>query len=201
MFFVRQATMIAMAPAISRVLPRLKSSCLSGNSISGTKIAVNTAGGTKRSPCATSSGGTQAGLVLGKQLFGLPFEIIGISVSEPAAQMVARVYRAARESAALIGADPVPESAITVLDSYIGAGYGKLDVRTAEAIRTVARLDGVLLDPVYTGKAMAGLIDLVRQHRWQAGQSVVFLHTGGIPALFAYWDALAGRPGNDQKQT
>jgi D-cysteine desulfhydrase family pyridoxal phosphate-dependent enzyme len=144
--------------------------------------------------CATSSGGTQAGLVLGKVFFDLPFEVVGISVSEPAAPMAAKVARFANEAAALIGAAPVPPAAINVLDDYIGAGYGRLDKRTSEAIRTVASLDGVLLDPVYTGKAMAGLLDLAHQGRWKAGQSIVFLHTGGIPALFAYWDALSNRP-------
>jgi D-cysteine desulfhydrase family pyridoxal phosphate-dependent enzyme len=143
--------------------------------------------------CATSSGGTQAGLALGKCLFDLPFEVIGISVSEPASKMAAQVAHYASESAALIGAAPVPASAITVLDDYIGAGYGRLDQRTADAIRMVASLEGVLLDPVYTGKAMAGLLDLAQRHRWNAGDVVVFLHTGGIPALFAYWDALASR--------
>lgn len=145
--------------------------------------------------CATSSGGTQAGLALGKQLYDLPFEIVGISVNEPADKMAATVARYAAAAAALIDVPPVPVEAVTVLDEYVGAGYGKLDLRTAEAIRMVARLDGVVLDPVYTGKAMAGLLDLVHQHRWKPGQAVVFLHTGGVPALFAYWDALARRNG------
>jgi D-cysteine desulfhydrase family pyridoxal phosphate-dependent enzyme len=140
--------------------------------------------------CASSSGGTQAGLVLGKALFDLPFEVVGISVADPADRMVATIARFASAAAALIDAPPIAPSAVTVLDDYVGAGYGKLDWRTAEAIRTVANLEGVLLDPVYTGKAMAGLLDQARQHRWKAGESIVFLHTGGIPALFAYWDAL-----------
>jgi D-cysteine desulfhydrase family pyridoxal phosphate-dependent enzyme len=143
--------------------------------------------------CATSSGGTQAGLVLGKTLFDLPFDIVGISVGEPADKMVATVARFASDAAVLVDAAPIPAADITVVDDYIGGGYGKLDLRTVEAIRTVASLEGVLLDPVYTGKAMAGLLDLAHQHRWKAGESVVFLHTGGIPALFAYWDALGRR--------
>ena len=145
--------------------------------------------------CASSSGGTQAGLVLGKSLYNLPFEIVGISVSETAETMVGRVSRATSDAAALLGVGPVSASAITVLDGYVGSGYGKLDERTVEAIRTIARLEGILLDPVYTGKAMAGLLDLAQQRRWKSGQAVVFLHTGGIPALFAYWEALANRPG------
>jgi L-cysteate sulfo-lyase len=144
--------------------------------------------------CATSSCGTQAGLLLGKRLYKLPFDIIGISVGEPAARLIPTVARVANEAARLLEADPVPESAVTVLDDYIGPGYGKVDAATVTAIRAVASLEGILLDPVYTGKAMAGLIDLVRQGRWEK-EEIVFVHTGGVPALFAYWEALGTRAG------
>ncbi len=141
--------------------------------------------------CATGSAGTQAGLLLGKHLFDLPFEIIGISVRPPAEEAVALLARVVSEAAELVGAKPVPESELVVLDDYVGPGYGVLDEPTIEAIRTVASLEGVLLDPVYTGKAMAGLLDLARRGTWKPGDEVVFLHTGGIPALFAYWEALS----------
>lgn len=140
--------------------------------------------------CASSSGGTQAGLVLGKALFRLPFDIIGISVGPPARELAATVARLTAEAAALLEADPVPVAEITVLDGYAGPGYGQVDAQTVEAIRTMARLEGILLDPVYTGKAMAGLLDLVRRGTWREGEAVAFLHTGGIPALFAYWETL-----------
>jgi len=143
--------------------------------------------------CASSSGGTQAGLVLGKALFDLPFEVVGISVNEPADKLAPAIARVASAAAELIEVDPISPAAVTVLDDYVGEGYGKLDWRTVEAIRMVARLEGVVLDPVYTGKAMAGLLDLAHRHRWKAGDSVVFLHTGGVPALFAYWDVLGRR--------
>ncbi len=147
--------------------------------------------------CATSSCGTQAGLVLGRALDHLPFEVVGISVGEPAANLARVVARLASEAAELLGAAPVPEDEVTVLDGYAGPGYGRLDPATIETIRRVASLEGILLDPVYTGKAMTGLLDLARRGRWKERETVVFLHTGGIPALFAYWEVL-GSAGDQQ---
>jgi len=146
--------------------------------------------------CASSSCGTQAGLVLAKALYNLPFEVIGISVGEPTEVLVPRVADFASQAAALLEVDPTPRFDITVLDDYTGPGYGKVDPPTVEAIRAVAGLEGILLDPVYTGKAMAGLLDLARQGRWRTGEAVAFLHTGGIPALFAYWETLGARSGS-----
>ncbi len=146
--------------------------------------------------CVTSSGATQAGLLLGQRLFRLPFQVIGVAVSEATA--ASEVARLASEAAALLEAEPVPEEAVLLLRDYIGPGYGRVDGRTVEAVRLVARLEGVLVDPVYTGKAMAGLLDQVRKGRWQPGEAVVFLHTGGIPALFAYGDALNVRVGIEE---
>ena len=165
-----------------------------GYVLAARELALQTEGRTPAAVvCATSSGGTQAGLVLGRALFDLPFEIVGISVAEPAAKAAAAVAQVASAAAALLESAAIPPDTVTVLDDYIGEGYGKLDRRTIEAIRLVASLEGVLLDPVYTGKAMAGLLDLAHRHRWKSGDEVVFLHTGGIPAIFAYWDALARR--------
>ncbi|MGB9722827.1 MAG: 1-aminocyclopropane-1-carboxylate deaminase/D-cysteine desulfhydrase [Chloroflexia bacterium] len=140
--------------------------------------------------CATSSCGTQAGLVLGRALYRLPWEVVGISVGEPATDLARTVARLASEAAERLGIPPIPEDEVIVLDGYAGPGYGRMDPATAETIRRVASLEGILLDPVYTGKAMAGLLDLARRGRWEKGETVVFLHTGGIPALFAYWEAL-----------
>ncbi len=148
--------------------------------------------------CATSSCGTQAGLVLGKVLYNLPFDVIGISVSEPAAKQVPTVARFASAGASLLGAGPVSAAAVTVLDGYVGPGYGKVNAATVEAIRTMASLEGVLLDPVYTGKAMAALLDLVKKGTWKPYEAIVFLHTGGIPALFAYREALGVRAGTEE---
>lgn len=144
---------------------------------------------------ATSSGGTQAGLLAGKLLYDLPLEVVGISVGGPASRIAAVVSRIATGTSALLGGGPVHPEQVVVYDQYIGPGYGRVDARTVEAVRTVARLEGVLLDPVYTGKAMAGLIDLSRQGVWKKGERVIFLHTGGLPALFAYGEALGVRVG------
>ncbi len=149
--------------------------------------------------CATSSCGTQAGLVLGCALDHLPWEVVGISVGEPAANLARTVARLASEGAELLGAAPIPEDEVTVLDGYAGPGYGRLDSTTTETIRRVASLEGILLDPVYTGKAMAGLLDQARRGRWKKGEAVVFLHTGGIPALFAYWEALGSAGGQEHE--
>ncbi len=166
-----------------------------GYVLAAREIAQQMAGHPPRAVlCASSSGGTQAGLLLGQRLFHLPFEVIGIAVGHPAARVAPRVAAVATAAAALLDTEPVPESAVLIRDEYIGPGYGQLDAATVAAIRTVAELEGILLDPVYTGKAMAGLLDMARRGQWKAGEAIVFLHTGGTPALFAYWDALAGRP-------
>lgn len=171
-----------------------------GYVLAAREIAQQTAGHPPRAVlCASSSGGTQAGLLLGQRLYHLPFEVIGIAVGQPAAQMVPKVAALATAAAALLDADPVPESAVVIRDEYIGLGYGQLDAATAAAIRTVASMEGILLDPVYTGKAMAGLLDMARGGQWKAGERVVFLHTGGVPALFAYWDALVGHRNNEKR--
>lgn len=140
--------------------------------------------------CASGSGGTQAGLVLGEAALDQSFEVHGISVrsaAEPQRQAVARL---ASEGAALVGMASVRPDAILVHDNYVGAGYGALTEGSREAIHLAARTEGILTDPVYTGKALAGLIGEARSGRWRADQDVVFVHTGGAPALFAYNEAL-----------
>ena len=135
---------------------------------------------------ASSSGGTQAGLVVGKNLYGYRGRLLGISIEEPAADLQALVADLAKGTAALLGeAMTFPESDILVNADYLGAGYGVMGEREMEAIDLFARLEGLLLDPVYTGRAAAGLIDLIRQGFFQSGQQVLFWHTGGSPALFA----------------
>jgi L-cysteate sulfo-lyase len=80
---------------------------------------------------------------------------------------------------------------LNVTEDYVGDGYGILTRGCLEAITLLARTEGILLDPSYSGKSMAGMIDHIRQQRWHAGQEIVFLHTGGTPALFAYNEQLA----------
>ena len=141
---------------------------------------------------ASGSGGTQAGLLVALQASGAAVPVIGISVSEPRAELEATVAELAARTAALLGTAAPPRPAVEVQDGYIGADYGLPTAGMREAVRLCAGLEGLFLDPVYTGKAMAGLIDLVRQRRFTADQTVVFIHTGGTPALFSYLDALTG---------
>ncbi len=134
----------------------------------------------------SSSGGTQAGMVLGARLYGYTGRILGISVDEPAQVLKARVARLATEAAEHLGERLVfqPED-IQVDDHYLGAGYGIPGELEREALHLFARQEAILLDPVYTARAAAGMIDLIRSGLLQSGQSVLFWHTGGTPALFA----------------
>lgn len=138
---------------------------------------------------ATSSGGTQAGMILGAHLAGLAptSRMLGISVDSPATALVAKVTRLANAGADLLGLEwQIDPAAVLVNDDYIGAGYAVVGDQEREAIRLMARHEGILLDPVYTGRAFAGLIDLIRQSELTTGQRVLFWHTGGTAALFAF---------------
>lgn len=83
----------------------------------------------------------------------------------------------------------IPRDAVICYDEYVGTGYSVPTAGMAEAVRLLARTEGILLDPVYTGKAMAGLVDLIRKGHFRKDQKVLFIHTGGSPALYAYLDA------------
>lgn len=142
---------------------------------------------------ASSSGGTQAGLVAGARLLGYSGRILGISVDEPARVLRPRVADLAREVCARLGTpQAIPADEVWVEDAYAAPGYGVLTAREVEAIHTFARLEGLLLDPVYTGRAAGGLLDLARQGVFPPGSTVLFWHTGGTPGLFAtrYRDGL-----------
>lgn len=136
------------------------------------------------------TGGTLAGILLGVDALRLKWHVHGISVAKEGAWEstgVPSYKQLAREAAALLGLElRLSRDHCKILYEYVGSSYGTVTPECADAIRTVARSDGILLDPVYTGKAMAGLIDLVRTGRIAKGQTVVFLHTGGAPALFAH---------------
>jgi D-cysteine desulfhydrase family pyridoxal phosphate-dependent enzyme len=135
---------------------------------------------------ASSSGGTQAGLVLGGRQTGFRGRILGISVDEPAQTLQQRVAALVEQAAVLNGEMlAIAPEEILVNDSYCAAGYGVLQPTEIEAIRSFARADGILLDPVYTGRAAAGLIDLIRTGFFRRDETVLFWHTGGTPALFA----------------
>jgi D-cysteine desulfhydrase family pyridoxal phosphate-dependent enzyme len=134
----------------------------------------------------SSSGGTQAGLVVGARLFGCSAQVLGISVDEEEGVLQARVAKLAAQTADLLGESIVfqPQE-ILVNASYLGGGYGVMGDPEREAIQLFARNEGILLDPVYTGRAAAGMIDLARRGFFKPGQRVLFWHTGGSPALFA----------------
>ena len=135
---------------------------------------------------ATSSGGTQAGLAAGKALFEFGGQILGISVDEEAGAFKEAVARLAKDVTILLdNAKDITTDDILVNDDYLGGGYAVMGAPEREAIHLFARHEGLLVDPVYTGRAAAGLIDLVRQGFFSPEETVLFWHTGGQPALFA----------------
>jgi L-cysteate sulfo-lyase len=136
---------------------------------------------------ASSSGGTQAGMVVGAQAAGLSTRILGISVDKDAPALRRTVYDLALLTAAHHGVPlELTMDDIHVNADYTGAGYGVMGPPERDAIRLVAATEGLVLDPVYTGRAMAGLIDLIRRGSFTRDETVLFWHTGGAPALFAY---------------
>lgn len=141
---------------------------------------------------ATGSAGTQAGLVAGLHAMSSPMRVLGIGVRNPREKQEANVLALARATAVYMGIErEVPASAVEANCDYVGAGYGRPTPGMVEAVQIVARTEGIFLDPVYSGKGMAGLIDLVRNGTFTKGQKVVFLHTGGATGLFGYVDAFA----------
>jgi 1-aminocyclopropane-1-carboxylate deaminase/D-cysteine desulfhydrase-like pyridoxal-dependent ACC family enzyme len=136
---------------------------------------------------ASGSRGTQAGLTLGAKWRGVPYEVYGVAVSGGESWKRERARRIANEAAALAGLDTRVSDADLVTDQgYIGAGYGLATPECLEAIHLLAEQEGILLDPVYTAKAMACLIDHARRGVLDPASAIVFLHTGGVPALFAH---------------
>lgn len=136
---------------------------------------------------ATGSAGTQAGLVTGLKGLNSDIPVLGIGVRAPREQQEANVLKLARETAAKVGLpDIVDDKDVVANCDYVGPGYGLPADSTIEAIQMLARIEGILLDPVYSGKGMAGLIGLIRDGVYKKGQTVVFLHTGGSSALFGY---------------
>lgn len=137
---------------------------------------------------ATSSGGTQAGLVAACRLLGLRTRIIGVAADGPTEGIHAQVRANIDGLAPLLKLDQQAVqrgASIEIDDRFIGAGYAIPTEGSREAIELVARTEAIFLDPVYTGKAMAGLIAYVRQQRFTEGQTVLFWHTGGQVGLFA----------------
>ncbi|MDZ4364032.1 D-cysteine desulfhydrase [Brevundimonas sp.] len=141
---------------------------------------------------ATGSAGTHAGLVAGLAVMGADIPVLGIGVRAPKARQEANVLKLAQQTAALLGRPDAVTAQMVVADcDYVGEGYGLVDEAVIEALKLAARTDAILLDPVYTGKAMKGLIALARAGRFQA-ETVVFLHTGGAQGLFGYQGEIEG---------
>jgi L-cysteate sulfo-lyase len=135
---------------------------------------------------ASSSGGTQAGLVAGAKLFNFKGKVLGISVDEPERELKEKVASLATATTDVLEEkiNILPDD-ILVNDDYLGAGYGIMGAPEIDAIRLFARTEGLLLDPVYTGRAAAGMIDLVRQGFFKPTETVLFWHTGGTPVIFS----------------
>ncbi len=135
---------------------------------------------------ATGSAGTHAGLVAGLAVMGADIPVLGIGVRAPKDKQEANVFKLAEETAALLGQPGRVTREMVVADcDYVGEGYGLIDQGVIDALTLAARLDGIVLDPVYAGKAMKGLIALARAGQFK-GETVVFLHTGGAQGLFGY---------------
>jgi L-cysteate sulfo-lyase len=139
---------------------------------------------------ATGSAGTQAGLVAGLHAINSDTKLLGIGVRAPQEKQEAMVYDlACRTAEHMRMGGGIPRELVAANCDYVGAGYGLPTAGMLEAVEILARTEGLLLDPVYSGKGMAGLIDLIRKGYFKANDNVVFLHTGGSVALFGYGDA------------
>jgi len=143
--------------------------------------------------CSSGSGGTHAGLVAGMVGVNANIPVTGISVRAKREPQEVKLHALAGEIAEKLAIrGGVPKGAFSVLDDYVGPGYSLPTEGMVEAVKLFARLEGILLDPVYTGKTAAGLIDLVRRGHFKQGERVLFLHTGGSPALYAYQETILG---------
>ena len=139
---------------------------------------------------ATGSAGTQAGLVTGLTACNSGIPVLGIGVRAPKDKQEGNVFALAQKTEAKLGlSDVVKREDVVANCDYVGDGYGIPTESMVEAVTLLAQQEGILLDPVYSGKGMAGLIDLVRKGHFKEGENVVFLHTGGAVALFGYPDA------------
>lgn len=145
---------------------------------------------------ATGSTGTQAGLVVGMEAMNSDIPVYGVSVRAPKQQQEDNVYALAQRTLDFMGLNPdlVAREKIVANSDYVGEGYGLPTDSMIEAVKMLASLEGILLDPVYSGKGFAGMVDLIRKGHFKQGENVVFLHTGGSVALFAY-PKIFGLPG------
>ncbi|MDQ3460025.1 MAG: D-cysteine desulfhydrase [Deinococcota bacterium] len=142
--------------------------------------------------CASGSAGTHAGLLVGMTGSHAQLPITGINVRRPREEQEANVHALAQRTSDLLGLPHgIPPEDVVALDDWVGPGYSLPTDEMVHAVRLLARLEGILLDPVYTGKAMAGLIGLAERGAFKRDDNVLFLHTGGSPALYAYQGVLS----------
>ena len=140
---------------------------------------------------ANGGGGTQAGLILGLRQLNMNLPVVGISVLNERTEAMGEVIRHHNETSVFLGLDStITVDEVELYDDYIGEGYGIPTPKGIEAIRLVARTEGIFLDPVYSGKAMSGLIDLIHQGIFTEDDTVLFIHTGGVAAGFAYHEEM-----------
>lgn len=135
----------------------------------------------------TGSAGTHAGLITGMGQSSNNIPIVGISVNNEKSIQEKNVYKLVNKTSDYLNLkNRIEKSSVKVFDDYIGPGYSLSTDGMIEAVKLLSQREGILLDPVYTGKTMAGLIDLIRQGYFKKGEKVLFMHTGGSPALFNY---------------
>lgn len=143
--------------------------------------------------CASGSGGTHAGLLAGFNGSNSNMSVTGINVSRDRVVQEKLIHDLANETLRYLHVNHnVPREAVTCLEQFVGDGYSIPTPGMVEAVRLLAQTEGILLDPVYTGKAMAGLIDLVRSGYFNSEDDILFVHTGGSPALYAYMSVVLG---------
>ncbi|WP_152348684.1 D-cysteine desulfhydrase [Brevibacterium sp. CFH 10365] len=136
--------------------------------------------------CASGSGGMQAGLVAGLIARQRTIPVIGVNVSRGSSEQEKKVLKLVESVLDRVGStESVPRESVFCIDEYVGPGYGLPTPGMVDAVRTMAKTEGILLDPVYTGKAAAGLIDLIEKERLDATGNAIFVHSGGVPALYA----------------
>jgi len=141
--------------------------------------------------CASGSGGTHSGILVGMRAMGSSIPVTGISVRRPVLEQEALIGGLATRTREFLGLpSELAEGELKIFDDYVGPGYSIPTEEMAQAVRIFARTEGILLDPVYTGKAAAGLLDLIKKGYFQKGEKVLFLHTGGAPGLYAYQDVI-----------
>lgn len=141
---------------------------------------------------ATGSGSTQAGLLVGAKALSPSTRIVGVTVYSSKQKMTEYVGSISEATIRHLNLSvDVLDEDIVVCEEYLKEGYGVFNDEVGSALRLVAEAEGVLLDPVYTGKAMAGMLDLIDKDHFDDGENIVFLHSGGTPALFPYRDQIS----------